>query len=147
MVKIAYVDSSVLVKHYLESEIDSFQASRYITSYKVYASAISKVEVLSALARKFQLKEILKEEVKEIKDIFILDCQRIGFIEVSDDVIKEAQRLVFSYSIKTLDALHLSSAILLRRIIEASFPLITADKKMIVVAESEGFEVIGVGIQ
>lgn len=146
MVKLAYVDSSVLVKHYVESEKDSSQASRHITSYKVYASTIIQVEVLSALARKFQLKEILKEEVREIKDIFISDCQKIGFIDVSNNVIKEAQRLVFSSSIKTLDALHLSSAILLRRILETSFPIITADKKMIAVAEGEGFEVIEIGI-
>ncbi len=146
MVNIAYVDSSVLVKHYVESESDSFRASNYITSYKLYASVIIQVEVLSAMARKYQLKEITKEDVKKIRDIFLADCQRIGFIEVSDEVIKEAQGLVFKTAIKTLDALHLSSAIVLRRIMENSFPLITADRKLSTVANGEGFDVIEVGI-
>lgn len=58
MVKIAYVDSSVLVKHYVENEAGSSFASKYITTYKVYASSIVQVEVFSALSRKLQMREI-----------------------------------------------------------------------------------------
>lgn len=147
MVKIAYVDSSVLVKHYVEDEVGSSLASEYITSYKVYASCVMQIEVFSALARKLQLQEVSIEEVTRIKDMFLSDCQKIGMIEVSDDVIKEAQNLVFKTSIKTLDAIHLASSILLRRVTEATPPLITADKKLAFAAKNEGFEVIGVGIE
>ncbi|HHT9137509.1 MAG TPA: type II toxin-antitoxin system VapC family toxin [Candidatus Wunengus sp. YC60] len=146
MVKIAYVDSSVWIKHYVESEKASASASQLLTDYKVFASVITQVEMFSALARKFQLQEISIEDVKKIKDAFRSDCQRAGMIEVSDDVVKEAQNLVFRTTIKTLDAIHLASYILLKRETEVSFPLITADNKLASAANKESFEVIGVGI-
>lgn len=55
--KIAYVDSSVLVKHYVESEKASTHATQLITGHKVYVSAIAEVEVFSALARKLHERE------------------------------------------------------------------------------------------
>lgn len=146
MVKIAYVDSSVLVKHYVGSEEGSSHASELITSYKVYVSSIARVEVLSALARKLQMQEATVEDIERVKDAFLSNCKRIGMVEISDDVIREAQDLVFRIRIKTLDAIHLASSILLRRITELSFPLITADEKLATAAESQGFDVIGVGI-
>lgn len=147
MVKIAYVDSSVMVKHYVEDEGDSSIASKYITSYKLYASCIMQIEVFSALSRKLRLQEISAKDVEKIKEVFLSDCLRIGMTEVSDEVIKEAQDLVFKTSLKTLDAIHLASSILLGRITEAVFPFITSeDKKLALMAEKEGFKVIGIGI-
>jgi predicted nucleic acid-binding protein len=144
MVKIAYVDTSILVKHYVEGEESSAYASHLITDHRVYVSVIAQVEMLSALARKHQMKEIPGEEMKRIKNAFLSDCRRMGFIEVSDGVIKEAQNLVFKSSIKTLDAIHLASSIILRGILETPFPLITVDKKLGSAAKAEGFEVIGI---
>lgn len=146
MVKIAYVDSSVFVKHYVENEAGSSFASKNITTYKAYASSIVQVEVFSALSRKIQMQEISKENMEKIKEMFISDCMRTGIIEVSDDVINEAQALVFKSSIKTLDAIHLASSIILRNITEITFPFITADKRLASAAEGERFEVIGIGI-
>lgn len=146
MVKIAYVDSSVWIKHYVESEKASAYASQLLTDYKVFSSVITKVELFSALARKLQLQEISIEDVKKIKNAFCSDCQRAGMIEVSDDVVKEAQDLVFRISTKTLDAIHLASSILLKKETEVSFPLITADNKMASAAKKESLDVIGVGI-
>lgn len=143
--KIAYVDTSVLVKHYVESEESSAYASELIVDHRVYVSVIAQVELFSALARKLQMKEIPAEDAKRVKNAFLSDCKRMGFIEVSDGVIKEAQNLVFKSSIKTLDAIHLASSITLRDIIDTSLPFITADKKLASAAKSEGFEVIGVG--
>ncbi len=142
----AYVDTSALVKHYVKNEIDSSLTSEYLTSYKLYTSTILHIEVYSALARKLQLQEISLEYLKKIKGMFISDSQMIGFIEISNKVINEAQKLVFRLSIKTLDSIHLASTIILRKIIDVKFPLITADKKLAFAAEKEGFQVIKVGL-
>jgi predicted nucleic acid-binding protein len=146
VVKIAYVDSSVWVKHYVESEKASDSASQLLGAYKVLVSVIIQIEMFSALARKLHLKEISAEDVKKICEAFRSDCQRGVVIEVCDDVIKEAQNLVFRNTIKTLDAIHMASSILLRKEVEVPFPLVTADNKLASVAKKESFEVIGVGI-
>ncbi len=47
--------------------------------------------------------------MKKIEDPFRSDCQRDGMIEASDDVIKEAQNLIFRTTTKTSDAILLAS--------------------------------------
>jgi predicted nucleic acid-binding protein len=74
-------------------------------------SSIARVEVLSALARKLQMQEATVEGIGRVKDAFLSNCERIGMVEVSDDVIREAQDLVSRIRIKTLDAIHLASII------------------------------------
>lgn len=146
MVKLAYVDSSVLVKHYVENEKSSSHASQLIHSHKVYVSSIAQIEVLSALSRKHQLGEVSQEESTTLKKSFLSDCKKMGIVELREEVISEAQDLVFRVSIKTLDSIHLASAIILKQIIETSYPFVTSDKKLAVAAEKEGFEVIRIGL-
>lgn len=146
MVKLAYVDSSVLVKHYVENEKSSSHASQLIHSHKVYVSSIAQIEVLSALSRKYQLGEVSQEESTTLKKTFLSDCKKMGIVELREEVISEAQDLVFRVSIKTLDSIHLASAIILKQIIETSYPFVTSDKQLAVAAEKEGFEVIRIGL-
>lgn len=134
------------VKHSVESEKASDSASQLLCGYKVFVSGIIQIEIFSALARKLQLKEISAEGVKKICEAFRSGCQRAVMIELSEDVINEAQNLVFRNTIKTLDAIHIASSILLRQEVEVSFPLITADNELASVAKKESFEIIRVGI-
>lgn len=146
MVKPAYVDSSVLVKHYILSEIESSHASRIIKDYQVYVSSIGRIEVISAFSRKFQLGEATVEEIDNLKGYFLSDCDRLGIVELREDVISEAQKLVFRVRLKALDSIHLASAIVLSGITDLAFPFITADKQLASAAENEGFKVIRLGI-
>jgi len=59
----------------------------------------------------------------------------MGIVELREEVISEAQDLVFRVSIKTLDSIHLASAIILKQIIETSYPFVTSDKQLAVAAE------------
>lgn len=146
MVKIAYIDSSVIVKHYAETEKGSFYASQLIKKHDIYLSAIAKIEILSALSQKFRSGEISNQDRQYIKNTFLSDCHTMYFIQVSDDVIAQAQHLVLTHTIKSLDAIHLASAIVLQKITETSFPFITADKRLAAIAEKESFPTIQVGV-
>lgn len=146
MVRLAYIDSSVLVKHYVENEEGSSLASQYIESNRVYTSSIARIEVLSALSRKYQSGEISLEALSTIKNNFLKDCKRTGFVELENEIVEESQGLVFRVSIKTLDAIHLASAIILKRIVDISYPFLTSDKQLASAAEKEGFEVIRIGL-
>lgn len=146
MVKIAYIDSSVIVKHYVKTENDSIYASQLIKKHKIYVSTITQIEVLSALSQKFRCGEISNNALQNVKNYFLFDCQKMGFIQVGIDVVINAQSLVLTHTIKTLDAIHLASAMLLKKTIETSFPFITADKRLATIAEQEGFSIITVGI-
>lgn len=146
MVKPAYIDSSVLVKHYLRSEQGSSQASRLVKGHQVYVSSIGRIEVLSAFSRKGQQGEATAEEIDRVKRYFLSDCDSMGIVELREEVISEAQKLVFRVRLKTLDSIHLASAIVLTGITDLDFPFVTADKQLANAAEDEGFKVIRVGI-
>lgn len=146
MVSLAYIDSIVLVKHYVENEEGSLLASEYIKNNRVYASSIARIEVLSAMSRKYKLGEISFDALTKIKNNFQADCKRIGFVELQDEVVEESQGLVSRVSIKTLDAIHLASAVVLKRIIDVPYPFLTSDKQLANAAEKEGFEVIRIGL-
>ena len=59
----------------------------------------------------------------------------MGIVEPREEVISEAQDLLFRVSVKTLDSIHLASAIILKQIIETSYPFVTSDKQLAVAAE------------
>lgn len=146
MVKPAYIDSSVLGKHYLRSELGSSQASRIVKGHQVYISSIGRIEVLSAFSRKGQRGEASVEEIAMLKGYFLSDCDSMGIVELREEVIAEAQKLVFRVRLKTLDSIHLASAIVLTGITALVFPFVTADRQLADAAEKEGFKVLRVGI-
>lgn len=146
MVNLAYIDSSVLVKHYIATEEASGIASGIIQEYQAYTSSIAQIEVFSALSRKLHIAEVAAEDIDRIKADFLSDCKQMGIVEVKDEIIREAQRLVFTIPVKSLDAIHLSSAITLKKITGIAFPFVTADKQLAAAAEKEGFEVLKVGL-
>lgn len=146
MIRLAYADSSVLVKHYVGNEKGSRLASKYIESSRIYTSSIARIEVLSALSRKYQSGEISLDVLSSFKNNFLKDCKRTGFVEVENEIVEESQGLFFRVSIKTLDAIHLASAIILKRVVNISYPFLTSDKQLANAAEKEGFEVIRIGL-
>ena len=146
MVRLAYADSSVLVKHYVGNEEGSELASQYIESSRIYTSSIARIEVLSALSRKYQFGEMSLDALSSIKNNFLKDCKKTGFVELENEIVEESQGLVFRVSIKTLDAIHLASAVILKRITDIQCPFLTSDKQLASAAEKEGFEVVRIGL-
>jgi hypothetical protein len=59
-------------------------------------------------------------------------------------VLTKAEELVAAYDVRTLDAVHLASAIVIQDSISAPFPFVTADERQLAAARDCKLETIAV---
>jgi len=83
------------------------------------------------------------EYLAESRTRFFELIRKIGILPVSDTVIKRAEE-AFSAPLGSLDAIHLTTAILLRERHGRDFIFATHDKELALAARAQGFQVIGV---
>lgn len=118
---IVYLDTSSLVKLYVQEE-DSNAIEKLVGSSEVVAtSLIAYAEARSAFARRLREDVYSIDEYRKIILRFDQDwenCLRLG---VTGDLIRRAGDLAEKHGLRGFDAIHLSSAITFRE--ELSFPV------------------------
>jgi predicted nucleic acid-binding protein len=125
-VRWAYFDTSVLVKRYVEEE-GSDAARRLLQRYRFLSSAIVPVEVLSALSRRRMAGELTPRDFLAIKTRLHKDRSYWELVEVGAIVLSQAEELVQTVGLRTLDALHVASALTFQAASALTIPFITAD--------------------
>jgi uncharacterized protein len=138
---VAYLDSSILLRALFE-EAQGIIGLEAELKYAV-SSSIFKVECLRTLDR------LQKNSEKKFEDAFserrarlYSFFKKIDFIPVSEDVLDEASKPL-SVQVKTLDAIHVASAVLWQRSERASLLFLTHDKGLARAAQSTGFKTAG----
>lgn len=140
MVEAAYFDSSVLVKLYDTSEKGAPEAEALFRRRRPYSSTLLYPEIISAFARKVRRKELAKENVATILGDFKRDYSQIMIVGLTDEVIHESERLLFTHPLTAPDSIHLASVLILRRELEQPVPFVTADKDQALASQKEGLE-------
>ena len=146
-----FFDSSALVKHYCP-ETGTGEVNRLFTDpgAKHYISRLAVVEVQRVFARCVRSGEIHESELDRLRDLFYNDIgQRLLQIRRFRDFhYHNAVRLVRKYAtpqktplLRTLDALHLVSALDLHRHQAVDF-FLPSDKDLCEAAEAEGLHVL-----
>ncbi|MGQ0694798.1 MAG: type II toxin-antitoxin system VapC family toxin [Nitrospiraceae bacterium] len=130
----AYFDSSVLVKRYVKEE-GSLAAGRLFRRYRFLSSAIAPVEVLSALSRRRIRGELTQRDFLAIRLRLHKDRGYWELVEVSAIVLSQAEELVQKSGLRTLDALHVASALTFQTASGLTVPFITADVRQREAAE------------
>jgi len=110
-----YVDSSVLVKRYLDEPGSEVLRARLRRGDKLYTSALSYAEVLTVFGRRFRERLNSEDEFESLHDSLRTDWLSLwNVLEVNAQVMAFVHDLVKHHSIKSADAVHLSSALWLR---------------------------------
>lgn len=122
----AYFDTSVLVKRYVKEE-GSAVAHRLLQRYRFLSSAIAPVEVLSALSRRRTSGEVAPRDFLAIRSRLHKDRSYWELVEVGAIVLSQAEEVVQKTGLRTLDALHVASALAFQAASGLSIPFITAD--------------------
>ncbi|HJT19736.1 MAG TPA: type II toxin-antitoxin system VapC family toxin [Nitrospira sp.] len=131
----AYFDTSVLVKRYVKEE-GSAAARRLLQRYRFLSSAIAPVEALSALNRRRIAGELAPRDYLAIRRRLHKDRSYWELVEVGAIVLGQAEELVQKTGLRTLDAVHLASALAFQAASGMTIPFITADVKQRDVAET-----------
>src|SRR5271167_4724081 len=107
----AYFDTSVLAKRYL-NEPGSFQARILMREYRCLTSVLAPVEAVSTLARRRVTGELSDRAFAAIDSRIKTDRERWELVAVSETLLRRAEEVVRDRGIKTLDAIHIASALL-----------------------------------
>jgi predicted nucleic acid-binding protein len=131
----AYFDTSVLMKRYVK-EAGLPAARKLLQRYRYLSSALAPVEALSTLSRRRTAGEITQRDFLAIRSRLHKDRDYWELIEVGPIVLSQAEDLVQKTGLRTLDALHVASALTFQATSGLTIPFVTADARQRDAAES-----------
>ncbi len=137
---ILYLDTSSLVKLYVEedesSKVDALVKSSEVTATSLVAYA----EARAAFARRFREKAFTKNGYNRLKEFFDKDWSRYLILSVTEDMIRLASDLAEKHALRGFDSIHLASALTLRQ--ELSSPILFScfDDNLQKASEREGLD-------
>jgi predicted nucleic acid-binding protein len=116
---VLYVDSSVLVKQYIEepgaTAVRAKIKEESLRSQVTFISDVGYAEILAAFARKFRDNLLQANENEQVQKQFQDDWLfSIGHVELTVGVLGFVSGLVNKHPLKGADAIHLASALWLR---------------------------------
>lgn len=136
---IAYLDASVVLRLVL-NERDRIKEWAKLTG--AVASALTEVECLRTLDRLARSGALESAEVASRRELVYRLLEGVEVIELTRSVLRRASE-PFATPLGTLDAIHLSTALLWRDVRDADLLMATHDKALGVAARSVGLRVIG----
>ena len=136
---IAYLDASVVLRLVL-NERDRIKEWAKLTG--AVASALTEVECLRTLDRLTRSGALESAEVAPRRELVYRLLEGVEVIELTRSVLRRASE-PFATPLGTLDAIHLSTALLWRDVRDADLLMATHDKALGVAARSVGLRVIG----
>ena len=127
---VVYLDTSSLVKLYVE-EKDSVKLSALVRSSKVAAtSLVAYAEARAAFARRYREKAFRRPEYEHLISFFDKDWDNYLIVRVGKDLVRLAGDLAERHGLRGFDAIHLSSALTLRRELSAPVVFSCSDRKL-----------------
>jgi len=118
---IVYLDTSSLVKLYVEED-ESLEVEKIADSSEFTATSIvAYAEARAAFSRRFREKAFTPREYGLIKKYFDRDWNSYLILNVTEDMVRLAGTLAEKYALRGFDSIHLASAIKLQR--ELSSPV------------------------
>lgn len=108
-----YLDTSALVKLYVDEEGSPLLRSAVDRAALVATSAIAYVEARAAFVRRRHEGGLSTGDYRRIVRDLDTDWDRYLVVEMTDSLIREGARLAEAYRIRAYDAVHLASAVTL----------------------------------
>ena len=134
---ILYLDTSALVKLYVEEPLSQELTVAVADAEAVATSLVAYVESRAAFARARREARLSAQIYRRIEEAFATDWPRYISIEVTDLLVKDAGDLAVTRSLRGYDALHLASAVSLRQQVNTSVTFLAFDRALSLAAKRE----------
>jgi predicted nucleic acid-binding protein len=139
----AYFDTSVLVKRYVREQ-GSARARSLLRRHRFLSSAIAPVEAMSALCRRRAAGELSQPNFTAILLRIRADRAYWQLVEVSPLVLGKAEELIQKAALRTMDAIHVASAMVFQSASGMRIPFITGDTRQRNAADEAALDVVWV---
>lgn len=131
----SFFDSSAFAKRFIEEKGSDRIEDICFKSESVGLSILCFPEIISALNRRLREKSISKKEYLLIKKSLTEEIEDAEIINVTTEVISKSILLLEKNSLRTIDAIHIASAVLWEPDL-----FISADKRQIAAAKKSGLK-------
>ncbi len=132
-----YLDTSALIKRFL-AEPGSPRVYSLLTSEPGVATAkIAYAEAYGALARKQRAGDLSRAQYALAARRFEEEWQVLTRIDLHDEILVLARDLIQRHPLRGLDAIHLASAISLKRALHEDITFAAADAQLLRAAKAE----------
>jgi uncharacterized protein len=144
-VTFAYFDTSALIKRYVR-ERGSTRVVSLMRRHELLSSAITPVEVMSALSRRRRDTELSEEDFAATASRVQSERIRWELVEVGETVLNRAEEIVQgTVPMRALDAVHVASLMAFQAASSIQIPFVTGDGRQRDAANYLGLDVIWVG--
>lgn len=141
----AYFDTSALVKRYIR-EPRSLQVRTLLRRYDFVSSAITPVEIASALRRRRRAGDLSEDTFAALVRRARQDRLQWELVEVSSVVLDRAEELLQGVTpIRALDAIQVASLVIFQSASQMRISFVTADVRQREAATQLGLDIIWVG--
>lgn len=140
MSPVVYLDTSALVKRYVE-ETGTPEVQTLIQAADVLGtSALARVEMAAALAKAVRVGALTREEAGTALETFLTDWPRLYRLKVTDPLLERASDLAWKEGIRGYDATHLAAALLWQEMLEVPVVMATFNHDLWKTARRRGLE-------
>ena len=140
----AYVDTSAMVKRYLAGQ-GHREVLRLLRRHDLVSSVLLPVELRSAIRRRMHDRTLESARAESALKRFAADRVVLTMVALTAEVLAQAESLVSSYPIRTLDAIHVGSARMFASRIGTAALFVSADKRQTEVAAALDLPFILIG--
>lgn len=140
----AYFDTSVLVKRYIHEE-GSVKARALLRRHRVVSSTIAPLKAMSALSRRRHEAVLSERNFGDVLGQMRADTERWELVEINQLVLDRVAEVMQLTNVRTLDALHIASALVFQTFSGRAIRFITADTRQREAARSMALSVTELG--
>lgn len=135
---ILYLETSDLVKLYAEESDSNVISGRVQAADIVATSILSYAEARAALSRKSREKGIDEKEYQRVKTELDMDWEHYFILNLTNNLVKSAGDLAEKHALRGFDALHLASAVAIKRLTSLPVTFSSSDARLRSAAQDEG---------
>ena len=137
-----YVDSSALVKKYVQETGSDRVFNLLAQSGIAVTSKLAYPEILAGLNRKRREKGITEKDYREAVVDFESDWLALLIIEFQDELLPLIKQLLTKHSLKGSDTVHLASALWIQKAAKEKLSFVASDIQLLRAAKAEKLEII-----
>jgi predicted nucleic acid-binding protein len=139
-----YLDTSTYLKLFVK-EKGSQVARPLVRKSRIISSAILTIECFSSLSRKRKRGELGDKDFNSLVSKIKMDAEYIEILRLTDEILLRAESVALQSDSRTLDSIHIASALIFRDTTEIDLTFVTSDKRQREFADHQGLKTSLVG--
>src|SRR5262245_17270367 len=143
VVRAAYFDSSVLIKRYIR-QVGTDRALSLTRQHLVISAAIAPLEMRSALRRVEAHGGLSSKAFHAAVKRIQTEREKWDLVAITSEILQSAERLAIDLNVRSLDSIHLASALACQFRLKRRLAFVTADRRQRDAAQKLNLEIISV---